>query len=194
MSFCGRPLLCAPGRVMTPRAATEQLVEQALAYIGDRPLHVVDVGTGSGAIAVAIAAAAPNVRVFASDTSEAAVAVARANVRKHGLEDRVSVHHGDLLASVPEPVDVVLANLPYLPASDAPRYPDLASEPAEAVFAAGDGLEPYRRLVTACEERLSDDGAVFLQLHRRVLAATRQQLHELRAQLGESAPELRAAA
>ena len=168
---------------MTPRAATEHLVERAVAHLGDRHARVADVGTGSGAIAVAVAAGAPNARVFATDSSGSAVALARANVRRNGLDDRVTVHHGDLLAPVPGSIDVVVANLPYLPASAAAHYPDLAGEPADAVFAGGDGLEPYRRLLTACEERLSDDGAVFLQLRRRVLGAKRNELPALRALL-----------
>ena len=68
----------------------------------------------------------PNARVFATDTSRCAVALARANVRRHGLCDRVTVRHGDLLDPVPGEIDLVVANLPYLPAADAERYPDLA--------------------------------------------------------------------
>jgi release factor glutamine methyltransferase len=184
VTFCGRSLLTEPGRVMTPRAATERLVAEALAYAGDRPLRIVDVGTGSGAIAVAIAAAAPNARVLATDVSACAVAVARANMRRNGLDGRVTVHHGDLLAPIPGAIDLVVANLPYLPGSEAGRHPDLAGEPRAAVFAPGDGLEPYRRLLTVCEERLGDRGAVFLQLRRRVVAASRADVPALRARLG----------
>ena len=194
VSFCGRPLLTAPGHVMTPRAATERLVAEALACLGERPAQVVDVGTGSGAIAVAIAAAAPAARVFGTDTSADAVAIARANVVNSGLEGQVEIRRGDLLAPVPGPIDLVVANLPYLAASDADRYPDLAAEPATAVFAPGDGLGPYRRLLTACEERLGDDGAVILQLHGGVLAATRAELPALRARVERFALESRLAA
>jgi HemK-like putative methylase len=139
---------------------------------------------------VAIAAAAPSVRVSATDTSRCAVELARANVLRHGLRHRVTVRHGDLLDPVPGPIDLVVANLPYLPAVDAARYPDLADEPATAVFAAGDGLEPYRRLLSACAERLDDDAAVIIQLHRRVLAARCAELPMLRARLEHAAPAL----
>lgn len=187
VTFNGLSFATRPGRVMTPRRASEQLVAEALDRVGSRPARVVDVGTGSGAIAVAIAAAAPDVRVFATDTSRCAIALARANARRHGLTDRVTACHGDLLDPVPGPIDLVVANLPYLPAADAGRHPDLADEPAAAVFASGDGLEPYRRLLEACTERLGDDSAVILQLHRRVLAATRAELPALRARLERSA-------
>jgi release factor glutamine methyltransferase len=172
---------------MTPRRATEQLVSAALERIGPRPAHVVDVGTGSGAIAVAIAKAAPNARVCATDTSRCAVALARANARRHGLGDRVIVYHGDLLDPVPGPIDLVVANLPYLPIADAGRYPELAVEPSAAVFGPGDGLEHYRRLLVACAERLDPDGDVVIQLHRRVHVARRSDLPVLRADLERSA-------
>jgi release factor glutamine methyltransferase len=168
---------------MTPRRASEQLVAAALDRVGSSSARIVDVGTGAGGIAVAIAAGAPNARVFATDTSRCAVALARANVRRHGLGERVTVLHGDLLDPVPGPIDLVVANLPYLPAADAGRYPDLADEPSDAVFVSGDGLEPYRRLLSACGERLDDEAAVIIQLHRRVLAATGAELPALRGRL-----------
>jgi release factor glutamine methyltransferase len=168
---------------MTPRAASEQLVTSALDFLGHRPARVVDVGTGSGALAVAIAAGAPEARVWATDVSPAAVAVARENVLRLGLAGRVTVCQGDLLEPVPGEIDLVVANLPYLPAADAERFPDLAAEPHEAVFTAGDGLGPYRRLLAACAGRLSEGGAVAIQLHRRVLASTRDSLPVLREEL-----------
>jgi release factor glutamine methyltransferase len=186
VTFNGLALLTAPGRVMTPRAASEQLVEAACARLAGRPARVADVGTGSGAIAVAIANRCPNVEVWATDISRSAVALARANVRRHGLEARVLVRHGDLLTPVPGLVDLIVANLPYLPASTAARHPDLASEPAAAVFAAGDGLEPYRRLVDAAARRLTEGGGLLLQLDRRVLEASRSQLPALRSTLGNT--------
>jgi HemK-like putative methylase len=172
---------------MTPRAASEHLVERALELVGDRRARVVDVGTGSGAIAIAIAAAAPQLEVLATDTSRCAVALARLNVRRHGLEERVSVRHGDLLDTVPGSFDVIIANLPYLPRSAAPFRPELEAEPPDAVFADGDGLDPYRRLLAAASERLTGSGAVAIQLHRRVLVAKRDELSVLRAALAEEA-------
>jgi release factor glutamine methyltransferase len=183
VSFQGLSLVTAPGRVMTPRPATEQLVAAALERLGERPARVVDVGTGSGALAIAIAARAPLVQVWATDSSRCAVALARANVHRHGLDGRVIVRHGDLLEPVPGPVELIVANLPYLPASAAAHYPDLAVEPAAAVFAAGDGLDPYRRLIDTSAERLTADGALVIQLHRRVLVAARDELAALQTAL-----------
>ena len=181
--FYGLALTPLPGLVMSPRPASEQLAAVAIELVADRRAVVADVGTGSGAIAVAIAKAAPRARVWATDTSPCAVALARANVLRHRLGDRVTVRRGDLLDPVPGPVDVIVANLPYLPAGDDDLFPDLAAEPHDAIYAAGDGLEPYRRLLTASAGRLTRHGALVIQLHRRVVAATRDEIGELRAGL-----------
>jgi release factor glutamine methyltransferase len=167
-SFGGIRLLTAPGEVMTPRPATLALVDVAAKWLGDRSARVADVGTGSGAIAVALALRAPQAEIWATDTSPAAVALAQANVSRHGLGDRVSVRLADLLEGVPDDLDLVVANLPYLSATLRDARPELAAEPPEAVFASGDGLDHYRRLVAICSRKLCPNGALAIQLHRRV--------------------------
>jgi release factor glutamine methyltransferase len=181
--FHGLPLLAAPGCVMTPRSSTEAVVDRAAALVGRGPARIADVGTGSGAVAVALAVALPRARVFATDTSAAAVSLARANVARLGLGDRVSVSRGDLLEPVPGPLDLVVANLPYLPAAEAIADPDVAGEPLSAVAGPGDGLEPYRRLIEASRARLRDDGSLVIQLRRRVLVAGHGELDQLAAAL-----------
>jgi release factor glutamine methyltransferase len=190
VTFDGLQLLSLPGRVMTPRVTSERLVEAARAWIGDSPARVVDVGTGSGAIAIAIAVACPLTEVWATDNSRSAVALARANVRRHGLAGRVSVRQGDLLSSVPGQFDFIVANLPYLPAASAADHPELGVEPFEAVFATGDGLAHYRRLVGAATTRLAVDGLLLLQLHRQVVATSFAELPALRAALATPAAAL----
>ena len=115
--FFGVPLMLAPGRVFSPRPATELLVRTALESIGDGPKQVADVGTGSGAIAVALAVCKPDIDVWATDSSPAAVELARRNAEENGVGDRVHVRRANLLESIPVQLDVVVANLPYLPAS-----------------------------------------------------------------------------
>jgi release factor glutamine methyltransferase len=192
--FCGLLVGTRPGAVMTPRPASEQLVRTALDLIGGRPAVVADVGTGSGALAVAIAAGAPRARVWATDPSPEAVALARENVGRHGLADRVTVRRGNLLEPVPGSLDLVVANLPYLPAWERPRHLDLAGEPPAAVFAEHDGLGPYRGLLDASGERLAAGGAVVLQFRRGVLAAPRAELDGLLARLEDTARLARLAA
>jgi release factor glutamine methyltransferase len=184
MTFNGLSLLSAPGRVMTPRPASERLVAAAVARLSGRRARVADVGTGTGAIAVAIARECPDVEMWATDTSRCAVLLARANVRAHGLEDRVTVRRCDLLDDVPAPVDLIVANLPYLPASAALEHPDLWAEPFDSVFALGDGLEPYRRLAEAAGNWLTEDGELLLQLHRRAIPVARAGLAAFGLALG----------
>jgi len=172
---------------MTPRPASEKLVSAAIALVGDQPARVVDVGTGSGAIAIAIAAALPQAEVFATDTSAAAVALARLNVCRAGLSSRVMVLRGNLLDPISGRVDLIVANLPYLPITEAGRRPELANEPPEAVFAPGDGLGPYRRLIAASRRRMSDEGTLIIQFHGDVLTATRETLDVLSSTLSDRA-------
>jgi len=174
---------------MIPRPAAERLVERALARLGSEPARVVDVGSGSGALAVAIALRAPNAEVWATDLFEAAVKLTRANVARHRLGHRVHVVQGDLLEAVPGTFDLVVANLPYLPERlrlDS-AYADLRSEPTSAVFAPGDGLGPYRRLLEASRRRLTDRGALVIQYRGRILEATRSDLAHLLADLEQLA-------
>ena len=130
-TFSQLQLETAPGRVFTPRPTTEALVDAALDRIDGVPMRIADVGTGSGAIAVALAARKPNVEIWATDTNEEAVELARANADRLGVADRVHVLHGDLLDPLPAPVDLIVANLPYLPESEHDaRYDE---EPPDAV-------------------------------------------------------------
>jgi release factor glutamine methyltransferase len=195
--FDGIKILTAPAVVMTPVRTTEALVQWAAAWIGSRSVRVADVGTGSGAVAVALALRAPAARIWATDDSEPAVALARANVARHGLEERVHVLFGDLLDPVPGELDLVVANLPYHaearargPAESAP-----SDQPAHAIYAPGDGLGYYRELLEACSSRLTLGGALAIQLYGSVLAAGRAQLDQLAQEIEIRAGwELRVAA
>jgi release factor glutamine methyltransferase len=185
-TFHGLEFLTAPGRVFTPRAATEALVDAALARIPNEPVRVADVGTGSGAIAVSIARARPQAEVWATDTNPDAVELARANAERHGVADRVHVRQGNLLEPIPDAVDYVVANLPYLPAETRAEaeHAELTGEPEDAVFAPGDGLGPLHGLLDLCEAgKLRMPGHVLVQYHRAVLDADCQHLAELRDQI-----------
>jgi release factor glutamine methyltransferase len=155
-------------RVLIPRPETETLVDAAREIIGGRAVSVADVGTGSGAVAVAIAAHEPNVRVVATDISIDALAVARENTLRNGVGDRVELREGDLLEPIREPVDVVVANLPYL-RDDALEHlvgerTSLAFEPRLAVTAGKDGLEIIWRAASELPRVLAPGGSALFEI------------------------------
>jgi methylase of polypeptide subunit release factors len=90
------------------------------------------------------------------------------------------------------PIDVIVANLPYLAASSAARHPDLCAEPFASVFAGGDGLEGYRRLIHQAAAKLAPGGTLLLQLHGDVFAAERAELPALWDRLENAARALAA--
>jgi release factor glutamine methyltransferase len=133
-------------RVLIPRPETEHVVEAALDL--PRGARVIDVGTGSGAIALALADERPDLHVVGTDASAAALAVARANAARLGLD--VEFVHGDLLAGLT--ADAVVSNPPYV--REGERLPPEITryEPAQALYAGPDGLDVYRRLAPACAD------------------------------------------
>ena len=197
--FDGVPIFVSPGAVMTPVQNTVALVDVAVEWIGSRAARVADVGTGTGAVAVAVALRAPNARIWATDDSEAAVSVARANVARHNLQERVEVLLGNLLEPVPDRLDLVLANLPYH-AEARSRGPDETAnrhQPEHAIYAPGDGLQLNRELIRACRTRLEEQGCLALQLYGSVVSAGRAELDQLLREIeARAAPgwEARAAA
>jgi release factor glutamine methyltransferase len=132
-------------RVLIPRPETELLVELALEL---EPRRVLDVGTGSGAIALAIADELPDCEVVATDTSAAALEVARANAERLGLADRVELIEA-MLPVEPGEFDLVLANLPYVAERDwLSLQPEVTRwEPRDALLAGPDGLDAYRAFI-----------------------------------------------
>ncbi len=164
--FYGLRFLVDP-RVLIPRPETEALVDAAREFIAGRALTVVDVGTGSGAIAVAIAAYEQTIRVIATDSSRDALSVAETNALAIGVADRVELRRGDLLAPITERVDVVCANLPYLPDASVDRWvgerSSLVFEPRAAVVAGADGLDVIRHCVADLPRVLATHGAAFFE-------------------------------
>jgi len=175
--FHGLTFITDPGRVFTPRATTEALVDAALDRLGDRPARVADIGTGSGAVAITLALRAPQIDVWASDTCGRALELAALNAERLGAQ--VHVVKGDLLEGLPLGLDLIVANLPYL----APGSPGYDDEPSAAVFSTGDGLDHYRRLFASAADHLAEHGGVLIQFDGEVLEAERSELPWLRSRL-----------
>ena len=166
--FYGISVMVTPA-VLIPRPETEGLVEHALfmALMGmeSTELTIADVGTGSGAIAINLAIHLPAAKIFAVDLTDEVLDVASYNIRAHGVSDRVSLAIGDLLDAVPEPVDLIVANLPYIPTDRMPTLqPEVQKEPALALDGGPDGLDLVRRLLTQAEDKLKDHGIILLEL------------------------------
>jgi release factor glutamine methyltransferase len=172
-------------RVLIPRPETETLVDLSLQRIttaltsGRRdarsaPFLVWDVGTGSGAIAIAIASALRRrrygdvVRFHLSDVSGDALAVAVENAVSHGVADLMDFGLGDLAAAEAgpdRPADLLVANLPYVPAAMVPALPVAASfEPVLALDGGDDGLTVIRRLLPALPDALAPGGVALLEI------------------------------
>ena len=168
--FYSLSLLVGPG-VLIPRPETEHVVDAVLetgrALLRERDrVTFVDVGTGSGAIALAVARHLPALRVLATDISPAALAVAELNARRLRLAGRVTFLAGDLLAPLHEPVDIVAANLPYIPTAVwqelSPEIRD--HEPRTALDGGEDGLRVIDRLLSAVPSHLTAGGVVILEI------------------------------
>ena len=166
--FYGVNLLVNPN-VLIPRPETECMVEHALfmALMGmETPqLVIADVGTGTGAIAINLALHLPAAHIYAVDNADAVLDVAAYNIRAHNVTDRVTLGKGDLLEPVPEPVDLILANLPYVPTERIPNLqPEIRWEPQAALDGGPDGLDLIRRLLRQAPSKLKDHGIILLEL------------------------------
>jgi release factor glutamine methyltransferase len=152
--------------VLIPRPETELLVETAVAYAQQHNSQTaVDVGTGSGCIAIALARFLPRVQVTAVDISPAALAIAQQNAQRLA-PNRIQFQQSDLLQAVAGPVDLIVANLPYVTSGEWQSLADGVKlhEPALALDGGEDGLELIRRLLEQAITRLLPNGAIFLEI------------------------------
>lgn len=170
--------------VLIPRPETEHLLEDALTWAlaqAHRRIRALDVGTGSGALAVGLARHLPHAQVWAVDRSLAALRVARRNLARYGLEQRVTLVCSDLLASLVGPFDLVVANLPYIPCADLDHLaPDIVNyEPRSALDGGQDGLDLIRRLLDEVPRRLSENSLLLLEIESRQGEAVKRLAEEL---------------
>jgi release factor glutamine methyltransferase len=170
-AFMGLDFL-TDARALIPRPETELLVSAALAELAARlatggALPVIaDIGTGSGAIAVALAAQAPQLEtIYATDISSDALTLAQENAQRLGVAAYIQFLPGDLLEPLPELVDLLLANLPYVAPREATALPDDVRryEPALALYGDDDGLGHLRRLFAQAPGYLKPGAAILLE-------------------------------
>ena len=158
--------------VLIPRSGSELLVEEALSIASQhsapkkRTCLIAEAGIGSGAISIALAKHSPLAKIYASDISAPALAVAARNCHLNGVEAQITLLQGDMLAPVPEPVDLIVANLPYITDKD---MEDLSPEirffePRLALAGGEDGLDKIRRLCRRISDKLRPGGSLLLEI------------------------------
>jgi release factor glutamine methyltransferase len=148
---------------LVPRPETELVVQVALELPLIANARVIDVGTGSGCIAVTLAAERRQWRVAAVDIQRAALKVARRNIERH--EVSVPCFLGNLTSALSPPWDLVVANLPYIPAADIEHLAvEVHHDPISALDGGPDGLDLVRRLLVDLSRVLRVCGAAILEL------------------------------
>jgi release factor glutamine methyltransferase len=147
--------------VLIPRPETELLVERALEVAGglNKPV-IADVGTGSGVLAVVLAKRLPDAEIIATDISSPALETAIRNAVHYGVEKRITFSQGDLLAPFTYPVDIIVANLPYVNTGELPG----TCEPAAALDGGINGLEIIYRLIQEAPSKLKPGGSILLEI------------------------------
>lgn len=168
-NFCGLELL-VNRHVLVPRPETELLAQKSWEFLLSRAAEQVtalDFGTGSGCIAIALAVHCRHAFVWAVDSSEAALAVARQNAERHGVLDRIRFLHADNLGGLPAGLlfDLVVSNPPYIPSAQIGQLqPEVRDyEPRQALDGGPDGLDYFRRFATEVRALLKADGQLMLE-------------------------------
>lgn len=181
--FFGLDFIVTP-EVLIPRPETELLIETALHWVRANPkpaYRFLDVGTGSGIIPITLAVHVPRAESLATDISPAALAVARRNAEKHGVAERITFIEADLLPNderlttnresvvdgSPLVVDLVTANLPYIPTETLKELEVFGKEPTLALDGGADGLDLIRRLLAGLTAKMAPGSCLLLEIENR---------------------------
>jgi len=154
-------------RAIVPRSFIAELVVDGSVdeFLSDQTRKVLDLCTGNGSLAVLAAMAWPEVEVTGADISADALAVARINVDKHGLQDRIQLQLSDGLAALPGPWDLILCNPPYVNAASMAALPaEYRAEPELALAGGEDGMDFVRQLFAAAPACMSENAVIILEI------------------------------
>lgn len=190
--FYGLDFYVSPD-VLIPRPETELLIDLALAFARTQPtlepaFRLIDIGTGSGIIPITLAKRLPNAQIHATDISPAALAIARQNAKKHGVEGRIQFHEADLFearyskidtrkSNIESPIPnleslfsnfhLITSNPPYIPTDTLRELPIYGREPTLALDGGPDGLAVTRRLLGQSKRVLAAGGMILLEIECR---------------------------
>ena len=154
-------------RAIVPRSFIAELIADASidTWLSDQTTRVLDLCTGNGSLAVLAAMAWPEVVVDAIDLSPDALAVARINVERHGLQERIRLLQGDGLAPAQGPYDLILCNPPYVNSASMAALPqEYRAEPELALAGGADGMDFVRQLLADAPAQLSEHGVLVLEI------------------------------
>ena len=154
-------------RAIVPRSFIAELLADGSIddFLGEHTRRVLDLCTGNGSLAILAAMAYPEVEVTGADISADALAVARINVDKHGLAQRVQLQISDGMASLPGPWDLILCNPPYVNAQSMSNLPaEYRAEPELALAGGTDGMDFIRKLLRDAPARMSEHAVLVLEI------------------------------
>jgi ribosomal protein L3 glutamine methyltransferase len=154
-------------RSIVPRSFIAELIADGTidAWLSQRTRRVLDLCTGNGSLAVLAAMAYPDIEVDAADISPSALEVARINVDRHGLGERIRLIESDGLSATEGPYDLILCNPPYVNAQSMAALPaEYRTEPELALAGGTDGMDFIRRLLSEAPSRMSEDGVLVLEI------------------------------
>lgn len=166
--------------VLIPRPETELLAEAVIAYCrrkGPQEISILEIGTGSGAIAVSLAAAVPQARVIATDISDAALAMAGENARRHRCASRIELVRADIFPLPGPAFDIIVSNPPYVRSADIEALePEVRWQPSAALDGGADGLVFYRRIIESAGGYLRRPGRLFFEVGFDQCAAVKEMI------------------
>jgi ribosomal protein L3 glutamine methyltransferase len=154
-------------RVLIPRSPIAELVaEHFEPWVDPESVqNILEIGTGSGCIAIACALAFPHAQVTATDISAAALEVAAANVRRHGVEDRVRLIETDHVDGITGSFDLIVSNPPYVPQAEMEQLPaEYKVEPSLGLVSGVDGLDSARRILQDAPKLMNHYGILVLEV------------------------------
>ncbi|MBU4424306.1 MULTISPECIES: 50S ribosomal protein L3 N(5)-glutamine methyltransferase [unclassified Acidovorax] len=154
-------------RAIVPRSFIAELLADGSIddFLGAHTRRVLDLCTGNGSLAVLAAMAWPDIEVTGADISPDALAVARINVDRHGLQDRITLQLSDGLAQLPGPWDLILCNPPYVNAASMAQLPaEYRAEPTLALAGGADGMDFIRQLLHDAPARMSENAVLVLEI------------------------------